>query len=639
MNKVSFYTLLTFLMSISIFSQDINLDDMDIEDVMEIKVTSFDGSPKKWRKTPAAIHVISAEQIEKSSARNIPDLLRDVPGLHVAQIDNHTWAVGSRGFTRRYTNKLLILVDGRSIYTPLFSGVNWELSRMPLSDIDRIEIIRGPGGSLWGANAVNGVINIITKSAADTAGNYLKLGTGNIERAFGTYRFGEIIPENNLAYRFTLDGALHRHFKQTDGSPSSDDWKNLNLSTRVDWEPTDKDKILFSGGTYIVDTERAINTIIPGNSTLVVVEDDILSHGYNFLSRWDRTLDRSSSIFAQVYFDSYFRENPGYSEEVDTYDIELRYIYELNEMHKLTFGTGYRIVRDHFSGNDNIEFNPSSTQRDTFRLYAQDEISLIKDELTLILGTKYERNDHTGTEWQPGVRLIWTPNENHTFWGSIARAVRTPSRTDDDITNRIFFSGANEHNVVGDRGLESERLMAYEMGYRYTPTGRNYTFDLALFYNDYNHVNNIVTQSTQSVITDDEEGYTIGGEFFITYKPTDFWKLRASYSYLESKFANAVRLTGGMVPHIASLKSEYRLSDQISLYQNFYFRDHYTSSRFSYNDQFRMDLGLSWQINDSLKLSAWGINLLDPQTIEYADNESVSAELPRSFFIQLEWNF
>ena len=255
------------------------------------------------------------------------------------------------------------------------------------------------------------------------------------------------------------------------------------------------------------------------------------------------------------------------------------------------------------------------------------------------MGTKYERNDHTGTEWQPGVRLIWTPNDSHTFWGSVARSVRTPSRTDDDITNRIFFSGANEHNVVGDRDLESERLMAYEVGYRYTPASKNYSLDLALFYNDYNHVNNIITQSTQSVITDDEEGYTIGGEVFFTYKPIDSWKLRASYSYLESKFSNAVRLTGGMVPHIASLKSEYRLNDQLSLYQNFYFRDQYTSSRFSYNDQFRMDLGLSWQINSSLKLSAWGINLLDPQTLEYADNESVNAELPRSFYIQLEWNF
>ena len=616
-----------------------NLDDLTFDDVMDIKVISFDGTPKKWKKTPAAIHVISQKDIENSSARNVPELLRGVPGIHVAQIDAHTWAISSRGFTRRYSNKLLVLVDGRSIYSPLFSGVHWELNDIELNDIARIEVIRGPGGTLWGANAVNGVINIITKSSVETTGNYLKLGAGNTHGTFGTYRFGEILEEKNLAYRLTLNANKHRHLKQSNGSDSADDWKNLRLSTRIDWEPNDQDKFLLSTGAFLVDQMREVNTVPSGFNVVPEREDDLLSHGYHVLTRWDREIDAKSSFFAQLYFDSYYKENPGYAERVDTYDAELRYVRELNSMHKISIGTGYRMVRDHFESNETIEFSPAHTQRDTFRIYGQDEITLLENELTLILGTKYERNDHTGTEWQPSAKLIWTPNEEHTFWGAVTRAVKTPSRTEDDITNRIGFIGLNELNVVGDRSLESERLMAYELGYRFTPEDKPLSLDLTLFYHDYNHINSIEAQGFDQLITDSEEGYTIGGEAFISYQVTSAWKLKSSYSYIETKFPNTIRLVGGSTPHMASLMSEYDLTDKIKLFQNLYFVDQYTSSRFSYNDQTRLDIGMSWQISDSMKFSAWGLNLLDPQTLEHADDESVTAEFPRSFYVQLEWNF
>ena len=629
------------IMTAPLFSQDLekSLDDLTFDDVMDIKVISFDGTPKKWKKTPAAIHVISKDDIAKSSARSVPDLLRGVPGLHVAQEDAHTWAISSRGFTRRYSNKLLVLVDGRSIYSPLFSGVHWELNDMALADIERIEVIRGPGGTLWGANAVNGIINIITKSSVTTPGNYLKLGGGNTHDMFGTYRFGEILDENNLAYRFTLNAQKTGHHNQSDGSSNADDWKNLRLSTRVDWEPSDKDKFFVSSGGFLVDQEREIYTITAPFTFVPVKEDDLLSHGYHLLTRWDREIDAKSSFFAQLYMDSYFKENPGYAERVDTYDAEFRYVRELNNVHKLSIGTGYRMVRDSFDSNGSIEFDPSKTQRDTFRIYGQDEITIMENELVLILGTKFERNDHTGYEWQPSAKLIWTPTEEHTFWGAVSRALKTPSRTEDDIVNRINFSGPTEVNVVGDNSLESERLMAYELGYRFTPANKPLSVDLTLFYHDYNHVNNINEVGSSQPITDDEEGYSMGGEAFISYQLTENWKVKSSYSYIETKFSDAIRLTGASTPHMASLMSEYDLTDKIKLFQNFYFVDQYTSSRFSYNDQTRLDLGVSWQVSDSMKLSAWGLNLLDPQTLEYADNESRTSEFPRSFYIQLEWNF
>ena len=288
--------LISLFLSVSLSSQDLeeNLDMLTFDDLMDIKVVSFDGTPKKWKKTPAAIHVISKEDIANSSARSITDLLRGVPGMQVAQINSHSWAISARGFNRRFSNKLLVLIDGRSVYSPLFSGVHWDMHNVPLANIERIEIIRGPGGSLWGANAVNGVINIITKPATETQGNYLSLGGGNYHNAFGTYRFGEIIPEQNLAYRLTLHSSQTGHFKNSDGTSSPDDISQFRLSSKVDWEPDAVNKFSFDAGTYNSSAENEINFRETNNALLQVRENDLDSYQHYFLTSWERYIDEKN---------------------------------------------------------------------------------------------------------------------------------------------------------------------------------------------------------------------------------------------------------------------------------------------------------------------------------------------------------
>ncbi|MCM8531037.1 MAG: TonB-dependent receptor, partial [Lentisphaeraceae bacterium] len=500
------------LFSTSVFAQEPNLLDLSIEELMNVTITSFDGTPKELKKTPAAIHVISKEDIAKSSATNVPELLRGVPGLHVAQIDSHTWSISSRGFARRYSNKLLVLIDGRSIYSPLFAGVYWDQNDVPLIDIERIEIIRGPGGSLWGANAVNGVINIITKSSRDELGSQLVLGAGDYHQGYVNYRFSDLI-NKSLSYKLTLKGTITDNFKTSDGDESIDDWKQYRIDTRVDWSPSTKDEFSFFAGTHKTRQEDEILVAMPPPVSLTTEDDTLSTMGYYFMGNWEHKIDEKSKTFIRAYHDFYDEEDLGPSEKLRTSDIDIRYTLEASETHKFTLGAGYRIVEDEIDNVDFGSFLPESEEYHTFRLYGQDEIAILKDELNLILGIKYEKNDFTGSEWQPSAKLVWTPTQTHTFWSSVSRAVRTPSRGDEDISYRLFYAGPTEVRATGQRGLDSESLIAYELGYRFTPDNSDLSLDFALFYNDYDkfYAFESTTVPLGRKIVDTEEGYTMGG--------------------------------------------------------------------------------------------------------------------------------
>ncbi|MCM8531038.1 MAG: TonB-dependent receptor plug domain-containing protein [Lentisphaeraceae bacterium] len=606
---------------------------------MQVKVTSFDGSPKALKKTPAAVYVISSEDIKKSSARSVPELLRGAPGIQVSQIDSNTWAISSRGFTRRYSNKLQVLVDGRSIYTPLFSGVHWELNDVPLSEIERIEIIRGPGGSLWGANAVNGVINIITKAAYQTTGNLLELGVGDFQKSSLSYRFGEFLEEQDLAYRLTISGNQTGNFKTQDGGNKKDDWQQLRFSGRVDWQPDEENNFVTSFGSYFGETEKEINGIFPGNTVGTLYDDSLESYGFHWLGSWERQINLKNKFFAQVYYDHYKKEDIEREEENKSYSLDLRHVFQPDDFHKFTFGAGYRLYRNNYKNTDFLGFVPDNRQTDVFSMYIQDEMSLVPDELSLILGTKYEYNDHTGSELQPSAKLIWTGLESHTFWLSVARAVRTPNRVDEDIENRVYFAGPTEVNLEGSRDVKSEELIAYEAGYRYTPVDQDWNLDLSIFYHDYDRLNDFDNTGTALVVNNSASGYSYGAEVFLECKLTDTWNVKGTYSLLEDRLEGGNTFSGGNVTNMASLQSELNLTPKLNFYQNLYYTDHYSSARFSYNDTYRLDVGIRWLVNDNLTLSIWGVNLLDPQTLEYADDETGPAELPRSVSLQLEWLF
>jgi iron complex outermembrane receptor protein len=476
--------------------------DLDLKEVLNLEITSVSKKPQTVSQAAAAVFVITSDEIRRSAATTLPELLRMAPGIQVAQISSNAWAVSARGPKGRFTNKLLVLMDGRSVYTPTFSGVYWDVQNTDLGDIDRIEVIRGPGAALWGANAVNGVINIITKPAAATRGGALTLGAGDEEKAFGSVRYGgeagEIGHWRVYAKGFERDGSVIR----SNAAPGDDDWRQHRLGFRGDLAPGGRDTLTLQGDYYGGRSGESslLNSFAPPYNLLVGTTQKV--SGWNLLGRWQRELSASDSFTLQGYVDHSFRDWPArLTETRDTYDLDFQYRTQRWADHDVVLGAGYRLSRDEmgtsFSGipADSVQFatfSPTAARRQLLSAFVQDDIILLPRKLILTLGTKLERNDYTGVEHQPNLRLLWTPNEAATIWGAVARAVRTPSRIErEGVVNFTVVPPGSARNpaplpalVAAPAHVGSEILIAYEAGWkqRLTPA---LSIDAAVFYNDY----------------------------------------------------------------------------------------------------------------------------------------------------------
>ena len=414
--------------------------DLDLKEVLNLEITSVSRKPQTVSQAAAAVFVITADDIRRSGATTIADVLRMAPGIQVAQISSDAWAVSARGMDGRFTNKLLVLMDGRSVYTPTFSGVYWDVQDTVLADIERIEVVRGPGASLWGANAVNGVINIITKGAAATQGWMATAGAGDEEKGFATLRYGGRLGEigNWRAYAKGLerDGSTIA----TSGAPGDDDWHQYRAGFRSDFSVGARDAFTVQGDYYDGHSGESsvLNTLQPPFNRLLGTTQKL--SGWNLLARWQREMSASDSFTLQAYVDHTRRDWPArLKDERDTYDLDFQYRTRRLEGHDLVMGAGYRLSRDNlppsFSGvpADTIPFaffSPTSASRELISAFIQDDITVAADKLVLTLGSKFEHNDDTGLEIQPNARVLWRPIETATVWGSVARAVRTPSRAD-----------------------------------------------------------------------------------------------------------------------------------------------------------------------------------------------------------------
>lgn len=439
-------------------------------------------------RSPAAIYVLTNEDIRRSGSRNLPEALRLVPGVQVARIDSNKWAISIRGFNQRFANKLLVQIDGRTVYTPLFGGVFWDIQDVLMEDVDRIEIIRGPGASIWGANAVNGIINVITKNSSETRAIFVEGGTGT-ERSFGAARIGG--QTKNATWRVYGKFFEYDHALATAGQ-AVDDWRLGHGGFRMDWQASCCDTITFQGDYYDGDAGQAKfrPTLAPPFSERVDQTQKLA--GGNALVRWTRDLGDSSDFTAQVYYDRTERAiRPlDFREDRDTVDLDLQHRFTLCEIHNVIWGGGYRNTKN-VTSNSYFDLMYQQPRRadDTFNAFVQDEITLVEDEWFLTIGSKFSWNDYTGYEYQPTARLLYTPSERQTWWASVSRAVRTPSRSDSDVqlvqapTSFPFFP---TYPVVrGTRGLDSEDLLAWEAGVRGAPTDDVY-WDIAVFYNQYN---------------------------------------------------------------------------------------------------------------------------------------------------------
>ena len=630
----------------------LDLGDMSLEDLMNIEITSVSKKPEKVSEAAAAVFVISQEDIRRSGATSIPEALRMAPGIQVARITANKWAITARGFNDRFSNKLLVLMDGRTLYTPLFSGVFWEAQDTMMEDIDRIEVIRGPGATLWGSNAVNGVINIITKSARDTQGGLVTLGAGTEERGFGGVRYGGT-NEDGLYYR-----VYAKYFNRDDsvypsGDHDHDSWDMGQTGFRLDWDYSECDLLTLQGDLY--DGEVTERITMPTASFPYGEEtntDGDLT-GANVIGRWSRLFSDSSDMSIQVYFDWYQREHESlYEEDRYTFDIDFQHRFRWKKHNELLWGTGYRFTVDDVENLEVLTMDPDSETDHLFNGFLQDEITLRENELYLTLGSKVEHNDDTGYEIQPSVRLLWTPDKRHSLWTAVSRAVRTPSRAENDIsipfttiapgvwpnpTSLPVIAVAN-----GSSDFDSEELVAYELGYRLRAAD-NLSFDIALFYHDYDKLLTgeiagleLVTSPPPTHLLVEAQGdnkmygETYGVEAVCEYYPFRWWKLQFIYSFLRVQLHLESDSTDvwfeeieGMSPrNQASVRSEIDVTEDVEVDLGLRYVDRLSATNIP--SYLVLDARIGWRPWDNIEFSVVGQNLFDDRHPEFGDTAFIN---------------
>ena len=490
---------------------------LSVEELMNVEVTSVSKRVEKLSQTASAIQVITQEEILRSGASSLPEALRLATNLQVAQIDSRQWAISARGFNSTSSNKLLVLIDGRAVYTPLFSGVFWDVQDVPLADIDRIEVISGPGATLWGANAVNGVINIITKDAKDTQGLLLSGGGGTELRGFGAARYGGALGTHGH-YRIYGGGFGRDPTALPNGQDAKDDWHFGQGGVRVDWDASTISHFTVQGDLY--DGRIAQPTA-----------GDIAVSGGNVMAKWSRTISETATVGAQLYYDRTHRNIPGtFGEDLDTYDVDLQHQLRLGTRHNVVWGLGYRLINDHVANSAALAFLPAHVARQWFTGFVQDEITVVPERFHVALGTKIEHNDYTGVEIQPSGRVNWTLGPSATLWTAVSRAVRAPSRID----RELFAPGQPPYFLAGGPTFHSEEELAYELGYRHQKGGL--ALSVATFYSHYRGLRSLEQANPPNafpvVIGNGQDGESFGAEVAAEYSLTSAWRLWAGYTEL-----------------------------------------------------------------------------------------------------------
>ncbi len=648
-----------------------SLFQISLEELLEIKITSVAKKPQKLTESPAAIFVITREDIRRSGVTSIAEALRLAPGVHVGRINSHKWAVSIRGFQQELAGKLLVLIDGRSVYSPTFSGVFWETQDVMLEDIERIEVIRGPGGTLWGANAMNGVINIITRSAKDTQGGILHAGAGNEESGFGGIRYGG--RSGDIYWRvytkyFERDKSTRTRFEESEGlDDMNDDWEMFRTGFRADWDGSGDDLITVQGDIYYGETNDIaddIPVLTPPYAVVYPVENTV--QGGNLLGRWTRKFSETSAITLQVYYDRTDREdNVNVNIVQDTFDIDFQHLFAFGR-HDLMWGLGYRFTHDDLGSGPAISFDPESQSADIFSSFVQDEITLIDKVLRLTLGSKFEHNDYTGFEVQPSARILWLPHERHQLWAAVSRAVRTPNRVERDIYANSqslppdsLFPGqpAGYVQLTGQDDVDSEEMVAYELGYRLKPTAKLF-FDFSLYFNDYDKL--IFLDSEQGLgepfindkgafvlpafIGNTGEGEVYGFEIYADWQPTDWWKLKGSYTFVEMDL-HGDEVTDNIEGETP--ENQFHVHSYLDLPHNFqldagvFYIDEITGfSTAEIDKSVRVDIRLGWMPKDNLELSLVGQDIFDNHGTEHGEKAfGTHSEIERSFYTKVTYRF
>ena len=623
-----------------------DLLDLSFEDLMQIVVTSVSKRAQKLSEAPAAVTVLTSEDIRRSGMTTIPDLLRTVPGLHVASIDSNSWAITARGFNSQFANKLLVMIDGRTVYTPLFSGVFWDVQDLMLEDIERIEVVRGPGGTLWGVNAVNGVINILTKQAADTQGLLVSSLGGSLERTSTAARYGGELG-GDAHYRAYVKYFNRGDFDNHGGVKAHDAWDVARGGVRFDWNPTGGDSLTFQGDYYNGNADEA---------TLVLGRSNTDFSGGNVLARWVHSFSEASNLQVQLYYDRTERKDVLIRENRDTFDVEFQHRLSPLTGTDLLWGASYRLTSDDIRSSPVVGFDPSDETVHWASAFLQNEIAMFDERLRLTLGSKVEYNEYSGFEFLPNARLLWTPSERHSVWASFSRAVRSPSRAEVDIsllvpapTLPVDFAQLN-----GDDSFDSERVLAYEVGYR-AQLLDPLSVDIAAYYNDYKDLRSLeptgllidfpsaglLTATLSAANQLDAEGY--GVEVSSSWSVTEFWRLTGGYTWMQididaskSLDFTALGQEDDTPQHQFSVRSLLDLPWNLQLDTSVFWVDD-VSNQFV-GDYARLDMRLGWRPRPGLELSVVGQNLTENSHNEFGNSFTrFATSVPRSVYGKLTW--
>ncbi len=638
--------------------------DMNISQLMQITITSVSKKPQNLANSAAAVFVITRDDIRRSGVTSIPEALRMAPGLQVARVDANKWAITSRGFSGTFANKLLVMIDGRSVYSPTFSGVYWDMQDTMLEDIDRIEVIRGPGATIWGANAVNGVINIITKKAGDTQGGLVALGGGNQEPFSGGMRYGVKMGESAYGRVYVK---YHRQdsFKlHEDGSNADDDWETMRSGFRMDGDHGAMSSWSLQGDIYRNNENQLVFPYwLPQPPYRVKRRDSFDATGGNILGHWRQRISRTDSLTLQAYYDYTNRDELIMDQTHRTVDLDVQYHGRFGSRHDLVTGIGYRRIDADFDNSFQVSVTPSHRVENLYSGFVQDEITLVGDSLWLTLGAKWEHNDFTGNEIQPSGRLLWKMNNRHTLWASVSRAVRTPSEFEDSGRITIAVDPTSPpfprlFTLNGSENFHSEELIAYEAGYRWLPMDE-FSLDLALYYNDYDKLFTADPYSPQTFnhlfMQNKLHGSTYGVEVAADWRPLPQVRFKLGYTYIgfdlkvdtDAITANDDnRIVKETSPrHQVSLQSSYTLTRglQLNLWGRYVGR--LKSSKGIHADRrvdsyLELDANVSWHATDNLELMLAGSNLLDSGHLEYiSEFFTLPTEVQRSVYGKLTYHF
>ena len=657
-----FFLLLTCLVPAISYAQVTNILELSLEELMDIEVTSMAKAPTRLLDTPAAVFVITQEDIRHSGANNIPGLLKMVPGLEVIQLDANRWAVSARGFNGQFANKLLVMIDGRSVYTPIFSGTFWDMQDLVLAEIDRIEVILGPGAALWGANAVNGIINILTMPVEKTLGTKVTAWGGTEEKAGVSAMFSREISDRN-SLRITAK-VSSRDDSLLNDSGAGDEMSMGRFGFRWDFNG---DRITgnTTGSFYHGRQGTNFDRVGIEGDYHDLFNDDTDSTEGSLMTRWSSPLGSDATLSFQMYYSHTVRKEAFYDASVQVLDNEFQLIQPIGQDHTLTLGGNMRFYWDDMTAHSHTKMEPSKDQYNLYSLFIQDEYSL-RPDLTLTLGGKFEHNDFTGWEIQPSTRLLWKASPSLSLWGAVSRAVRTPSRMDanGEIVIALYPPGHSLNpgpipvmvTFRGDEGFESEELTAIEWGAKTLISDRA-NLSLSFFYNQYSDLrtgsnldpefifsNGLPVGIDQTSLANNElEGDTYGMEALLEFQAAKDWKLIAGYSYINMDFEFGGELEEFLnsfySTHKFSFQSRFKWSDTVRF--NTWLTYTHDIDVQDQSGIFDLTLSLSWQPSPDWRFEIVGHNLLHDAKQQGQSEiiSMVSTEIQRGGFIRVTYEF